>query len=417
MTDAEARALLNNLFREAVARAHPGAAVIRNLPEKPTGRCLVIGAGKASAAMALALEQAWPDVPIIGTVATRYGHSAPCQQVNVIEAGHPVPDENSMVGAFAMQALLQQARSDDLVIALLSGGGSACLALPIDGVTLAEKQEITRRLLHCGAPIGMINTVRRSISAVKGGALVAMAGGVPVLSLVISDVPGDDPAVVASGPTVPSLDASAEALEIIDRFGIAVSDKIRSLLATGRPPAPLRPFDTVKVIASPAMALNAVAQAAERFGCEAIVLGDAIAGEAATVGREIAATAAGHASGPRSRPLVLISGGETTVSMPPGCNRKGGRNTEFQLAFALAMQGRQRIWSLAADSDGIDGVSEAAGAIVAPDSLARAALAGIDPQRLLDEHRSYEAFADLGDLVITGPTLTNVNDIRIQLIA
>lgn len=416
MTEADARGLLHDLFRTAVSSADPFIAIGQNLPEKPERRCLVVGAGKASAAMAQALEQAWPEVRVSGVVATRYGHNAPCRRVKVIEAGHPIPDDNSVAAAMAMRDVVQDAISGDIIVALISGGGSACLALPADGVTLADKQEITRQLLSSGAPIDAINTVRRSISAIKGGRLAAMAGPVPVHSLLISDVPGDDPSTIASGPTIAWQRGPQDAVQILERYDISVSKSVKSAIAAGQDTLEKREQDTARIIASPAMAIAAAAKEAKRRGCDVMVLGDAIEGEAADVARDIAKIVLHHASTDRLRPLVLISGGETTVTLPAACSSRGGRNTEFQLALALALQGRPNVWALAGDSDGIDGASNAAGAFIGPDSLTRAATAGLDLPLLLRHHRSYDAFAALGDLYEIGPTLTNVNDIRIQLV-
>lgn len=415
MTDAECRAFLLELFNAAVAAAAPHNSITKYLPEKPGGRCLVVGAGKASAEMAVALEHAWPDVDLNGVVSTRYGHSAACRYIKVIEAGHPVPDDNSVRAANEMLSLLQTAKKTDLVLALISGGGSACLALPIDGITLEDKQVLTGQLLRSGAPISAMNTVRKALSAVKGGTLAAAAGPAAVFSLIISDVPGDDPADVASGPTVPDRNSPEAVLDILNRYGIQVPANVSQALAKSERVALGRPQDHVQIIASPAKSLDAMTSLARKCGFDVVNLGDTIEGESANV-------AASHAAGAlelvqkTDRPTILISGGETTVTLPKDCKGSGGRNTEYQLAMAQALCGNSRIWSLAGDSDGVDGVSDAAGAIVSPDTLERANRAGISVSHALAQHSSYDVFAQLHDLVITGPTRTNVNDIRIQLI-
>ena len=414
--DRECRALLRGMFDAAIAAAAPAHAVARNLPDRPSGRCLVVGAGKASAAMALALEAAWPDVALQGVVSTRYGHGAPCQWIRIVEAGHPVPDANSIAAADAMLDLLRGAGPGDLVLALISGGGSACLARPIAGVTLADKQAITSELLSSGAPISEMNLVRKALSSIKGGGLARAAGAAPVCSLVISDVPGDDPADVASGPTIPQAADRQVALAILDRRGIALPDGVRTALLDQ--PGGLaidRPQDEVRLIASPSQSLAAAASLARARGYGIVDLGDRVEGEAAQVAARHAELAQRIAA-ERRGPTALLSGGETTVTLPQGFAGPGGRNTEYQLALARALKGYPRIWSIAGDSDGIDGTSDAAGAIAAPDTLARASGLGLEIDRALKDHASHEVFAALGDLVVTGPTRTNVNDIRIQLI-
>lgn len=416
MTDVDCRTFLLELFDSAVAAAAPHNAIAKNLPEKPNGRCLVVGAGKAAAEMACAVEAAWPDVHYEGVISTRYGHSANCRHIRIIEAGHPVPDRNSVVAAEDMLALLRTAERDDLVLALISGGGSACLALPIDGVTLEEKQALTGQLLRSGAPISEMNVVRKALSAVKGGKLAAAAGRAKVHTLVISDVPGDDPADIASGPTVPERSNPEAALIILDRYGIDIPATVRGAIKTKTQCVPDRPEDVVRVIASPAQSLEAVSSIARMRGFDVISLGDLIEGESAEIAASHAAEAIKLAA-QIDRPAVIVSGGETTVTLPQDCKGSGGRNTEYQLAMAQALRGHPRIWSLAGDSDGIDGVSNAAGAIVSPDTLERAQRAGISLRDALAQHTSYDVFAQLNDLVITGPTRTNVNDIRIQLIS
>lgn len=409
-SDAVARAFLRGCFDAAVDTARPEPAVRAHLPDKPRGRCVVVGAGKASAAMAAALDAAWPEVALSGVVSTRHGHGVPAGRVRVIEAGHPVPDANSVTAAQAMLAAVAGLTADDLVIALVSGGGSACLALPAPGLTLADKQAMTRALLLSGAPIGEMNVVRRHASAIKNGRLAAAAAPARVVTLVISDVPGDDLAAVASGPTLADGSTPAEALAIIARRGVPVPGAFRAWL--GGAAAVDHGDGEAVLIASAAMALAAAADHARKLGVEPVMLGDDLEGESRVVGAEMAALAL---AGPR-RPRVLLSGGETSVTVGAAGAGKGGRNTEFLLAFALAAQDAPGLWALAGDSDGIDGTEDAAGAIVGPDLLARARAAGCDPVAMLQGHDSYSLFAATGDLVITGPTLTNVNDIRAILV-
>lgn len=417
MLDGGARELLLHLFRTAVARAGPSRAVTDHLPPKPTGRCLIIGAGKASAEMAAAVEALWPDVALEGVVTTRYGHGATCTRVKVIEAGHPVPDENSLLAGLALQNVVRSAQPGDCIIALISGGGSACLALPEVGITLADKQVLTEKLLRSGAPISAINTVRKALSAIKGGRLAAIAGPVPIHNLIISDVPGDNPADIASGPTIPSRQRRNAALKILEEYRVGVPDNVKAVLVRPDDETMARPQDTVQIVASPALSLAAAAAAAEQSGCRPVILSDAMEGESVEVARSVATLVRQHHRHNSVRPLVLLSGGETSVTLPAACEASGGRNTEFQLGMALALDDLSGCWSLAADSDGIDGRSAAAGAIVTPDTLKRATEAGLNALQLLKAHRSFDFFERLGDLIVTGPTRTNVNDIRIQLIA
>jgi len=413
MTDAEARALLHACFEAALGAAAAGPAVLRHLPEKPRGRCVLVGAGKASAAMAAAVDAAWPDVEVTGLVATRYGHALPAGRISVIEAGHPVPDENSVRAARAMLAAVAGLGPDDLVLALVSGGGSASLALPAGGLDLAAKQSLTRALLGSGAPISAINTVRRHISAVKGGRLAAASAPARVVTLLVSDIPGDDPAAVASGPTLADGTTPDDALAVLDRHAIPIPPQLRRHLARASDaPTPARNGPAV-VIAAPGMALAAAAAKAREMGIDAEILGDAFEGESRELARTMAAGALARMPG---RPLVLLSSGETTVTLRPGSTGSGGRNSEFALALALALDGNRGIWALAADTDGIDGASDAAGALVAPDTLARGAALGLDPAAMLAAHDSHALFAALGDAVVTGPTHTNVNDFRAILV-
>jgi glycerate 2-kinase len=401
------------MFLAAVASADPARMLSAHLPAPPRGRCIVVGAGKAAAAMAAALDAAWPDVALSGAVVTAYGHEQPAGRIQVLTAAHPVPDENSVAAARTMLALVQNLTPEDLVIALISGGGSALLAAPAGTITLAEKQDISRALLASGAAIGEINTVRKQLSAIKGGKLAAAAQPARVVSLLISDIPGDDPALIASGPTIPDNSTAAQAREILARYRIFVPPAAASWLARERTQAAF-PAD-IRMIATPLQALQAAAVVAATAGYTPLILGDALEGEAAQLGIALAGIARSCATHghPLEPPCALISGGETSVTLGAGTKGEGGRNSEFCLSLAIELQGAPNIWALAADSDGIDGASPAAGAIVSPDSLRRASL---NPRACLDAHDSYSFFEALGDLVVTGPTRTNVNDIRMILV-
>ena len=367
--------------------------------------------------MARAVELTWPEVEISGVVSTRYQHAVPCEHVRIIEAGHPIPDGNSIAAADAMLALLEDTGPDDLVLALMSGGGSACLEKPQAGISLAEMQDTTNALLKSGASISDMNTVRQQLSAIKGGKLAAAAAPATLVTLVISDVPGDDPSLVASGPTIQTSSTPAAALAILDRLHIELPSQVRNLLATNVTERRMPSSENCTVIASPMMALEKIAEMATASACDIRILGDELEGEASELATQIAAECVDAAKArDRNRPLVLISGGETTVTLPADCNANGGRNTEFQLALALALKGIPNVWTLAGDSDGIDGKSNAAGAIVTPTTLTDSRVKEVDPAMLLAQHRSYSFFEALGDLVVTGPTRTNVNDLRIQLI-
>lgn len=414
-TDRAARTALRDIFDAAVASAAPGPAVLRHLPAKPAGRCVVVGAGKASAAMAAALDAAWPDVDLSGVVVTRYGHSVPAGRIRIIEASHPVPDAMSETAAREILAAVQGLTADDLVVALISGGGSTLMVAPAGNMTLADKQAVNRALLICGATIGEMNTVRKHLSAIKGGRLALAARPARVATLVISDVPGDDPAAIASGPTVGDASTAAEAREVVSRYGIDLPAAARAVLAAGYgTPKPGDFPEEVAIIAAPFLALEAAAAEARRAGLTPLILGDAIEGEARETGTVMAgiARSAKMRGFPLKGPAVLLSGGETTVSLPRGPAGRGGRNTEFLLGLALALEGTAGVYAIAGDSDGIDGTEDAAGAIVTPDTLARGRAAGLDAHALLAGHDSYSYFDRLGDLVKTGPTLTNVNDIR-----
>jgi len=415
-----ARTLLQELFRAALAGADPLRAIVPHLPPAPAGRTVVIGAGKAAARMALGVEQHWQG-SLEGVVVTRYGHGAPTRRIAVIEAGHPVPDDASASAAARMFATVANLRADDLVLALMSGGGSALLSLPLPGLSHADKRAVHRQLLASGAPIGAINCVRRHLSAVKGGRLALACAPARLLTLVVSDVPGDDPAVVASGPTVADNSSGADALAILARYRLAVPEAVRAALADPALAAPRADDARLRgqraiVIASAQDALEAAAAAARAAGITPLILGGSIEGEA----RDVAQVHAGivrqirqHGQ-PLGAPCVILSGGETTVTLRG--QGRGGRNTEFLLALAIALDGMAGVHAIACDSDGIDGSEDNAGAVLSPDTLARAAAAGLDAHALLDDNDSYRLFATLGDLVVTGPTGTNVNDVRAILI-
>jgi hydroxypyruvate reductase len=410
------RDFLRRLFDAAIAAADPALCVPPHLPPDDGGRLIVIGAGKASAAMARAVEDHWSG-PLDGLVVTRYGHGVPCQRIEIVEAAHPVPDAAGELAAQRMLAKVHGLNENDRVLALISGGGSALLAAPAAGITLAEKRAITTALLRSGASIGEMNCVRKHLSAIKGGRLTASAWPAPVLTLAISDVPGDDPAVIASGPTVADPTTAVDALKVLDFHAIAVPDALRARLATGeletpKPGDPRLTKSEFRLVASPRQMLEAAAAEASRLGVTPLILGDAIEGEAREVGKALAgmAISCGRHGFPAKKPCVLLSGGETTVTLK-GAGR-GGRNTEFLLGLALALDGMPGIHALAADTDGIDGSEENAGAYVGPDTLARARKLGIDPRQRLAGNDAWGFFAALDDLLVTGPTRTNVNDFR-----
>jgi glycerate 2-kinase len=421
--DTSARAALRDLFDTAVAAADPRVVLARHLPPKPTtGRCIVVGGGKSAAVMAAALEDAWPDVPLEGTVVTRHGHAVPTRRIEVVEASHPVPDANSEYGALRLLERVRNLTKDDLVIALMSGGASALLAAPVPGLMLADKQAINRALLACGANITEMNAVRKHLSAIKGGRLAAAAAPARVVTLAISDVPGDDPAVIGSGPTVADATTFADARAVIARYGITPPVAVAARLAQENDETP-KPGSLANVefhmIATPLMALDAMAAKARALGLTPLILGDALEGEAAQMGTVMAGIARSvrHHGQPLAAPAVLLSGGETTVTMSGKPAGAGGRNTTFLLGLAIALAGEAGVWAVAGDTDGIDGMDEIAGALLTPDTLSRAAGSGMDARAMLAGHDSHGFFGALGDLIITGPTLTNVNDIRAILIA
>ncbi len=417
--DRTPRDLLTAMFEAAVAAADPMLCVPQQLPRDVKGRLVVVGAGKASARMAQAVERHW-DGPLEGVVVTRYGHAAPCERIRIIEAAHPVPDEAGAQATRDILAAVEGLTEDDTVLALISGGGSALLTAPAGGITLEEKRAINTALLRSGAHIGEMNTVRKHLSRVKGGGLAAAAHPARVLALMISDVPGDDPATIASGPTVGTDTGPADARALLERYGIDMPPSVAAYLASGERP----PFDDDvrlsrtenRIIAAPQISLEAAAAVAMAAGVTPIILGDAIEGEA----REVARVHAGIAAQVRRHdqpfpaPCVLISGGETTVTVRG--EGRGGRNVEFALGLALALEEAAGIHAIACDTDGVDGAEEVAGAVLGPDTLSRALAAGMDPRAMLDNNDGHSFFEALGDSIVTGPTLTNVNDFRAVLV-
>lgn len=414
------RDILQDLFRHAVAAAQPALAVRKNLPVPPTGRAVVVGAGKASAQMAAAFEAAW-DGQIEGLVVTGYGHGAPCERIEIVEAAHPVPDAAGFLAARRMMEKVSGLSHDDLVVALISGGGSSLLPQPAPGLQLEDEQAVNRALLASGAPIGVMNVIRNQVSAIKGGRLAALAAPARVATLVVSDVPGDDPALVASGPTIPMQASRAEARHLAALYHLHLPEAAHALLAGDENPAP-RSDDprfarnSVRIIASAALSLEAAAAQAAARGLAPHILSDAIEGEARDAARTQAAVAREMRlrDRPFPRPAVLLSGGETTVTIRGG--GRGGRNAEFLLAFAIAIEGVEGITALAADTDGIDGAGDNAGAIADGSSATRMRAAGIDPLAALGDNDAYTAFRAIGDLFHTGPTGTNVNDFRAIII-
>jgi hydroxypyruvate reductase len=417
------RALLRRMFDAAIEAAQPAQIVPLHLPrpeELGKGRLVVIGAGKASAAMARAVEDRWSG-ELTGLVVTRYGYAVPCRRIEIVEAAHPVPDAAGLAAAQRLLECVRGLAAADLVLCLISGGGSALLPLPLEGLTLADEQAVNRELLRSGASISEMNCVRRHLSAIKGGRLAAACHPARVLTLAISDVPGDDPIDIASGPTVPDPTTCADALAIVRRYGIDLPPQVREALESGRgesvkPGDPRLSRAEFRLVATPRGSLDAAAAVARAAGVAPLLLGDAIEGEAREVGKVmagIARSAARHGQ-PLPPPCVLLSGGETTVTVR-GSGR-GGRNVEFLLSLAVALQGESGVWAIAGDTDGVDGAEEVAGAIVAPDTLARAWGLGIRAADRLLDNDGHGFFEALGDQVITGPTLTNVNDFRAVLL-
>ena len=440
---AQPRVFLTHLFDVAVQRALPLNNTAAFLPKPPPGRTLVIGAGKAGGSMAQALEALWPaDAPLEGLVVTRYQHIPPrpaglAQRIELVEAAHPVPDAAGLAAAERMLAMVQELTANDLVLCLISGGGSSLLTLPADGLCLADKQRINKALLSSGASIAEINCVRKHLSRIKGGRLAAACAPARVVTLTISDVPGDDVSIIASGPTVPDASTCAEALAILTRYDIALPAGVLAQLESGALETP-KPGDTaftghmVHLIATPQQSLQAAADAARTAGLAAYILSDEIEGESREVGKVHAALARAVArrGQPFQKPCVILSGGETTVTIRkrseghlPGRNEtfqaqpgRGGRAGEFCMGLALALQGQSDVYALAADTDGIDGVEDNAGAYVGPDTLVRAAACGLKLDGFMDRNDAYGFFESLGDLVVTGPTNTNVNDFRALLV-
>ena len=420
------RELLLGSFHAAVAAADPLQIVPPHLPAPPQGRTLVVGAGKAAASMALAVEQHWPaDAPLDGTVITRYAHGLLTNRINVIEAGHPVPDE---AGEAAARRILDSAKrlsKDDLLLVLVSGGGSSLLSLPVETITMADLKAVTQELLHCGAIIQEINTVRKHLSLIQGGRL-ALACKAKILALVISDVTGDDPTHIASGPCAPDPTTYQDALDILNRYACKVPQAVQATLERGirgEIAETPKPGDKVfaktenRVIATAHQSLAAAAKFFEAHGVRAAVLGDSVTGEAREVAKVYAALArevAAHGQ-PWPAPVALISGGECTVTVRG--KGRGGRCAEFLLSLVHDLQGAENVHALAGDTDGIDGTEDNAGAIAAPDSIARAAKLGLNAGKMLENNDGYSFFSALGDLVVTGPTRTNVNDYRVILIA
>ncbi len=409
------RSFLRHLFDAALTAADPDFVVSKHIPEPPKGRLIVLGAGKAAAKMARAVEQSY-DGDLEGCVVTRYGHAVDCKHIEVLEAAHPVPDEAGVAATTRIMEIAETAGPDDLVLFLISGGGSALLTRPRDGIDLSDKQSINAQLLRSGAAIDEINVVRKHLSAVKGGRLAYAASKARQITLMISDVPGDDPGIIASGPTVSDASPAQDALAIIDRYGIVLKPEHRALLNKDDFVITVPQNATHKLIASPQMALEAAAEFARSSGIEPMILSDRIEGEARDVAKVLAAIAmqVQDRGQPIKPPCVLLSGGETTVTVRGKGN--GGRNVEFQLALALALEGRDRIYSIACDTDGVDGAIENAGGMVTPDTLERAQALGIEAAAALDDNDGHGFFDALDDMIITGPTMTNVNDFRAILI-
>lgn len=408
-----ARTFLRGLFNVAIDSADPGNVLSAHLPERPIGRCVVVGAGKAAGSMAQAVEAAWADVNLSGVVVAPYGYATSAGRIRVLEAGHPVPDAASEQAARAILGSVAGLTADDLVLALISGGGSAAMALPAAGLTLAEKQETTRVLLKSGLDIRTMNVVRRRLSGIKGGRLAAAAAPARVVTLGISDIPGDDPAAIASGPTMPDHDADFDMTPVLARVGHLLPPAVKARLAMPGDASLASGTVDFRMIATPGKALAAAAAAARDGGVEAVILGDDLEGEAAELGAEMAALALKAID----RPTVFLSGGETTVTIGEAAAGRGGRNTEFLLALAAALNGAAGVWAIAGDTDGEDGATGGvAGAIIDPDTIARGRALGMDMATYLARHDSGGFFERIGDLVVTGPTRTNVNDFRAILV-
>ncbi len=411
--------ILRQIFAAAVAAVDPLKILAPHLPPRPKSRVIVVGAGKAAASMARAVEEAWSG-DIDGLVLTRYEHGLPCRSIEVVEAAHPVPDAKGQEAAKRILAKVQGLGADDLVLCLISGGASALLALPGAGLTLADKQAVNKALLKSGANIAEMNCVRKHLSAIKGGRLAAAAHPAKVLTLLISDVPGDDPSVIGSGPTVADPSTREDAIAVFAKYGIDMPPAVKAHLTnpdceTPKPGDPRLSGGEIRMLATPQAALDAAAAVAEKAGYRPLILGD-LEGEArdvALVHAGIARQIAKHGQ-PAPKPVAVISGGETTVTVRG--KGRGGRNAEFLLALAVALNGQAGIYAAAGDSDGIDGTEDNAGAVLTPDSIARAADKGLSAKAMLANNDGYGFFSGLGDLIVTGPTRTNVNDIRVILI-
>jgi hydroxypyruvate reductase len=414
------RELLRRMFDAAVAASQPALVVPRHLPPTPKGRLVVLGAGKASAAMARAVEDHWPG-PLEGLVVTRYGYSVPCERIEIVEAAHPVPDAAGERGAQRMLDYAHRLTADDTALCLVSGGASALLVRPLEGLTLQDKQDVNRALLASGATISEMNCVRRHLSAIKGGRLAAACHPAKVVTLLMSDVPGDDPTDIGSGPTVPDPTTCHDALAIVKRYGVPLPDPVRATLESGRGES-VKPGDArladieTHIVAAPQAALEAAARVAQAAGIPAYILGDSIQGEARDVGKALAGIAlqVARRGQPFNAPCVLLSGGETTVTVRG--KGRGGRNVELLLSLAITLGGCKGVHALAADTDGVDGAEEVAGAFAGPDTLAHAFAAGLRPLDSLANNDGHGFFGALGDSLVTGPTLTNVNDFRAILI-
>ena len=408
----DARALLRAMFDAAVDAANPEMVLAQYLPQRPLGRCVVVGAGKAAGSMAVAVEKAWPDVELSGAVVAPYGYGKTASRIAVREAAHPVPDANSEAAAREMLDMVKGLGPDDMVLALISGGGSSVMALPVDGLTLADKQTVNRALLASGLDIRTMNAIRRRLSAIKGGKLARAAAPARVFTLAISDIPGDDVSAIASGPTIPDPDAMRDLSSLAERLRDQISPAAYAQLMAPPVPMPPAPPPNVRLIATPQASLEAAAAVARSAGYDVEMLGDDLEGESRDLAREMAR----RLDAPCPRPRVLLSGGETTVTLTGQKAGRGGRNTEFALSLALSLAGRATVYALAGDTDGEDGASGGgAGAIITPDTLARAQDIGLHPEQSLSGHDSGSFFADLGDLLVTGPTCTNVNDFRVIL--
>lgn len=407
------KALLTDLFLAGIGSVDTQKAVQANLPAKPKGKCIVVGAGKCAGPMALAVEAAWPDVDIRGAVVVPYGQSVQTRRIDILEAAHPIPDGKSLIAGHRMFELVRRAGPDDLVLALMSGGGSSLMSLPAGGISFDEKVAVNQLLLKSGLNISLVNRVRRRLSAIKGGRLAQALQAGRLVTLAISDIPGDAPEDIASGPTFPAPNTDEDIAQVIETIGKELPPRALQLLLQPCKSSPSIDTD-FRIIATPRIALEAAAKAAKRAGIQPIILGDAIEGEA----REVAKVMSGIAKSsvrhnlPQKPPAILLSGGETTVTIGAEKPGRGGRNTEFLLSLALALDGEPDIYAFSGDTDGIDGTENAAGAIASPDTLAKSKLLGLDAFEMLKRHDSYSFFGKLDDLIVTGPTLTNVNDLR-----